>query len=50
MDQEPENLENSSALTKPPPPIFIRVVIDYKVFCDSIMQLTKENLSYVKVL
>jgi len=41
MDQEPENLENSSAPTKPPPPIFIRVVNDYKAFCDNIKQLTK---------
>jgi len=41
MDQEPENLENFSALTKPPPPIFIRVVNDYKAFCDNIKQLMK---------
>jgi len=40
MEQEPEHLENSSAPTKPPPPIFIRVVNDYKAFCDNIKQLT----------
>ncbi|KAL4100933.1 hypothetical protein QTP88_020958 [Uroleucon formosanum] len=40
MEQEPEHLENSPAPTKPPPPIFIRVVNDYKAFCDNIKQLT----------
>jgi hypothetical protein len=43
MDQEPENLDNSSALTKPPPSIFICVVTNYKIFCDNIKQLTKDE-------
>jgi hypothetical protein len=44
MDQELEHIEISSALTKPPPHIFIRVVNDYKAFCENIKQLMKEEV------
>lgn len=40
MDQESDLNENTSSHIKPPPPIFIRVVTDYKSFCESIKKLT----------
>jgi len=41
MEQDSDLNEPLSAQVKPPPPIFIRTVKDYKAFCDSIKEITK---------
>ncbi|KAL5235228.1 hypothetical protein ACI65C_002638 [Semiaphis heraclei] len=41
MEQDSDLNEPLSTKIKPPPPIFIRTVKDYKAFCDSIKEITK---------